>query len=639
MAYMKGDNMPWTAMTSNTAPAPMVASASSEYSAALAAWHAFDGAAGTSQYWLANAPSGYLQLDIGPDMNRRLWSYAVKVNTIPENTRAPRNWIFQGSMNGISWDTLDTQIDQQAWSSGEQREFNLSAADRETLYRYFRINISLNNGDASYVQVAELYLYECFNVTVTGAWSPPMMLVSGCCTVSGAAWTNLNQAYDRSIVNVATCTLPPFPDKGITLTTSGDTGLQVSEFKFGQCAANTDRNVRAITISGSNNQVDWTQLVASGYIPRTGWPIISLDVPVQYKYYKVDVLQIWGSATGGQIGEMYVRGPAISWAHRINDLGMTHTNLNTMNGDDNFLSDDDLATYWQSTIKPNWWQVDLGAEVQVAIERFRYFQLAGAYTARCWKSVRVSGSLDGAAFDFVGSGLISNVNGWQTFSIANSTAYRFYRAWIADNWGDALLLGATFHLHSAQTSALVKVHNESVSIEEGSVRRDTSVRILDETVQIVEAALYRMRGVYVLAEVVNILEATVQRFITRQSANETVNITEGLVQRYYMTRIANEIVSIIEALVRRARSVYVTADTVQIDEGKIPVRGLNIVISETIQILEAIVKVTAGFTAPPTVMTILTSIRNHLFKSGKDMTIHTGTRTTTLKSTETKTLE
>lgn len=140
-------------MTSNTAPFPYVASASTEYSSTFKAWTAFDNGYSNNQYWLATTSTGYVQIDVGGIY--RLDNYTVRVNTIPEPNRAPKAWTMQVSRYGTDWTIVDTVTDQTAWSSGEGRNFTCD--NRIMFGRYFKINITENNGDGL-VQLAELYL-------------------------------------------------------------------------------------------------------------------------------------------------------------------------------------------------------------------------------------------------------------------------------------------------------------------------------------------------------------------------------------------------------------------------------------------------------------------------------------------------
>lgn len=146
-------------MTSNTAPSPFVASASSAFPS-LDPWKAFDGdfTSTSGVYWIGQGGGvDWLQLDIGAGKTEILTSYEVMVNRIPEPARAPKNFTMQGSNNATVWDTLHTAVNQTGWTSGQKRKYVCDV--KTTAYRYFRINITANNGDATYTQIEEMYFW------------------------------------------------------------------------------------------------------------------------------------------------------------------------------------------------------------------------------------------------------------------------------------------------------------------------------------------------------------------------------------------------------------------------------------------------------------------------------------------------
>lgn len=142
-------------MSGSSTPSPYVASASS-FLADFDPWKAFDGNYSYGQYCLLNSGTRWLKIDLGSGNAFLAKTYSVRVNSVPEPNRAPKDWVFQGSNDNSTWDTLDTQTNQTGWTSGQMRTFN--CAVQEQMYRYFRIHITANNGDGSYTQVAELYM-------------------------------------------------------------------------------------------------------------------------------------------------------------------------------------------------------------------------------------------------------------------------------------------------------------------------------------------------------------------------------------------------------------------------------------------------------------------------------------------------
>jgi hypothetical protein len=72
------------------------------------------------------------------------------------SARSPKTWAFLGSNDGSTWTTLDTEASQTSWGTPETRNFGFSASAN---YRYFKINITANNGDGTYTGFAEMQLY------------------------------------------------------------------------------------------------------------------------------------------------------------------------------------------------------------------------------------------------------------------------------------------------------------------------------------------------------------------------------------------------------------------------------------------------------------------------------------------------
>jgi hypothetical protein len=68
-----------------------------------------------------------------------------------------RDWTLQGSNDNIDWDVLDTVTGETNWGDLEKREFDCDVVT--TAYRYFKINITANNGNAFAVSISEIYLY------------------------------------------------------------------------------------------------------------------------------------------------------------------------------------------------------------------------------------------------------------------------------------------------------------------------------------------------------------------------------------------------------------------------------------------------------------------------------------------------
>jgi hypothetical protein len=147
-------------MTSNTSPSPYVISASSVQGISYA-YNAFNNDPATSWQTENYQLSGWLQIDFGSPKVITKYDVIANSNNDPEG-KSPKDWTFEGSNDGISWAILDTQSNQTGWSGGQKREFPIS---NENSYRYYRINVSSNNGNIYNVNIGDIQLFESVSVS------------------------------------------------------------------------------------------------------------------------------------------------------------------------------------------------------------------------------------------------------------------------------------------------------------------------------------------------------------------------------------------------------------------------------------------------------------------------------------------
>ncbi|MFJ7982416.1 discoidin domain-containing protein [Lysinibacillus xylanilyticus] len=135
-----------TKMTSDNAPAPLVASAISTYSSSFPVWKAFDGIAVTSDSsgWLSSnaTKTGWIQLKFGSTktVNRVMLTCR---NVAGANEYMPKSFILEGSNDGTKYDTIGNFKDIPQWILNESRIFT---TDKKNNYSIYRINVTENYG-------------------------------------------------------------------------------------------------------------------------------------------------------------------------------------------------------------------------------------------------------------------------------------------------------------------------------------------------------------------------------------------------------------------------------------------------------------------------------------------------------------
>ncbi|MGJ3699802.1 discoidin domain-containing protein [Variovorax sp. AFSI2.2] len=103
--------------------------------------------------WFYSGTTGWLQYDLGH--TERVLRYAV-TSSSDLVSRDPKDWQFQVSSDGAAWTTLDTQSDQ---VFAERLELKTYAIANPGSYRYYRLNITANNGDGAFTDLSELGLF------------------------------------------------------------------------------------------------------------------------------------------------------------------------------------------------------------------------------------------------------------------------------------------------------------------------------------------------------------------------------------------------------------------------------------------------------------------------------------------------
>ncbi len=104
--------------------------------------------------WFYSGASGWLQYDLGH--TEIVQRYTVISSPFEQNPRDPKDWQFQGSNDGSTWTTLDTQSDQLFAERFELKSYTVASPDS---YRYYRLNITANNGDSTFTAFSEFGLF------------------------------------------------------------------------------------------------------------------------------------------------------------------------------------------------------------------------------------------------------------------------------------------------------------------------------------------------------------------------------------------------------------------------------------------------------------------------------------------------
>lgn len=121
--FVASTQYPVSAMTGNSAPSPLVASASSELSGNYAAWRAFDHAVlGGGFIWSnLSGTTGWLKIDLGSGNGIAITSF--KLTAGDTANRTPKNFTLQASNDDSSYSTLKSVTGATGWGTSEERTY------------------------------------------------------------------------------------------------------------------------------------------------------------------------------------------------------------------------------------------------------------------------------------------------------------------------------------------------------------------------------------------------------------------------------------------------------------------------------------------------------------------------------------
>ncbi|WP_339304641.1 hypothetical protein NST33_18745 [Paenibacillus sp. FSL L8-0435] len=139
-------------MTSNTAPSGIASASSAD--ASFPAYLAFNGVFNATGWRGLGTINQWLRYEF--PTAKIIAKYSIATWTV---SRGTKNWTFEGSNDGMVWDVLDTRINITTWVAGVKQEFIIDSSKVKS-YKMYRVNCSVNNGDASYTDISELEMFE-----------------------------------------------------------------------------------------------------------------------------------------------------------------------------------------------------------------------------------------------------------------------------------------------------------------------------------------------------------------------------------------------------------------------------------------------------------------------------------------------
>lgn len=256
-------------MTSNTAPSGSVFSEDGSTNAYLA----FNNNTSSGSHYSATGTTckiGYCFPDpvyVG--------SYSVASTSYNGGNNSPsaiKNWTFEGSNNGVDYTVLHTATNQTSWSEQQYRTFILPVSTKA--YKYYRLNVSANNGSAS-TTVSELIIYHygiCRSLAGGNSYLDTDMKQQSTVDRNLGAWPPNNE-WDKYIVKSTLIGKITAGDDKVWHNASGpQLGSWCQETPIIALKANTIRVVRGSNLSNNaNNLVGFNTNISTGSAATIGF--------------------------------------------------------------------------------------------------------------------------------------------------------------------------------------------------------------------------------------------------------------------------------------------------------------------------------------------------------------------------------
>ncbi|PWV54292.1 putative secreted protein (Por secretion system target) [Chitinophaga sp. S165] len=367
--------------------------------------------------------------------------------------RDPKNWNLQGSDDGRTWTTLDTQTGQTFTARFQTKTYSFT---NTTPYLYYRLNITANNGGGA-IQFSELEL----NGTVGGPASGPSGLTA---TVQSSSKVSLswsdnatNETGYRIESSLDAVTFLPRATVGANVTSYVDSSLSTgTSFLYrvrainatGASVADTSDVITTPTATTGNDITNFTNDVVTDQYNTTG--VEGIDKVVDNNTYSKYLA--WASTTWiryqlptGAVAKGYSitaandatdRDPK-NWVFQGSNNGSTWTDLQVQTNQ-LFTTRFKKRTYLlANTTSYQYYRLNITANNGGSLTQLAELEIYGT------GSGTVDASAPAAPTGFTTQAVSSNqiILNWQD-NAATETSYRLERTTDTTDWDDAFVLAA-----------------------------------------------------------------------------------------------------------------------------------------------------------------------------------------------------
>ncbi len=422
------------------------------------AYEAFDNRLNTE--WNTGDKTGWLQYQFND--GKAYVANQYKITSAKDKPEAdPKNWQIQGSNDNQNWTTLDTRTNQTFAQRGITQSYDLNNTQA---YRYYRLNITANNGASSFFSTSNLQIAE-FQLNRSEF---KLNDVPGIITTNNLLLPSpIGEQKEKALDNQSTTKWLTFNNQGwLQYQLNNGQAQLVNQYTITSANDFPQRDPQDWRFLGSNDGINFDKLhevTGETFASRLSTKSYNFNNITAYKYYRLDVSKNAG-AKELQIAELQL--------NNLTDLPGKITSKPTsipspIGEQQEKAFDNQSNTKWLTFDNQGWLQYQLN-DKEVRVLNQYTITSANDSPQRDPQDWRLLGSNDGIKFvelhKVTGETFASRFL-TKTYKFDNATAYNIYRLEVTKNAGAKELQIADLQLNGINSAGSIFTYNVQLSTQ------------------------------------------------------------------------------------------------------------------------------------------------------------------------------
>ena len=176
--------------------------------------------------------------------------YTYSLTAADDDTKNPRNWVLQGSNDGIEWENVNSRSNVTFSLKGERKNYAVTSTEKK--FTHFRLNITrISGGDGKEVKITEWELHG------TGLADDAITNNNGTITAEYAGISG-NEGIDKLVDNSANSKYNTNFSSSAWIHYTSPVPVKVTAYSITSANDNPGRDPKTWTLEASNDGINWT---------------------------------------------------------------------------------------------------------------------------------------------------------------------------------------------------------------------------------------------------------------------------------------------------------------------------------------------------------------------------------------------